>query len=66
MINKTGPLDDFSVMPFGLHRGQQMIDVPASYLLNIYDTPYCTQNVTDYVKENKEVLEHEIKSASKS
>lgn len=35
--------------------------VPASYLLWIARQDWCPKDVSDYVQENKEVLESEIK-----
>lgn len=44
-------LDDNSEMPFGKHKGMKMIDVPASYLLWLYDNDLKDGNVKDYIED---------------
>jgi uncharacterized protein (DUF3820 family) len=57
-------LTENDVMPFGKHKGERMIDVPASYLLWWLENGK-EGNVMDYCKENKEVLELEVKNQKK-
>ena len=38
-------LKDDSLMPFGIHKGTKMANVPADYLLEIVDKGYCNQQV---------------------
>jgi uncharacterized protein (DUF3820 family) len=58
-------LTDDSPMPFGKHKGEQMQDVPASYLLWLYDSKLENQLVKNYIEENMEVLQEEdIESTS--
>jgi len=54
-------LDDNSPMPYGKYKGDQMQNVPASYLLWAYDQDWCRGNVKEYIKENLEVLKTEAK-----
>lgn len=63
-------LSDFDAMPFGKHKGKKMMDVPASYILYMYDLikpiapnkRYLTQkDFVKYVEANKEVLEKQKK-----
>jgi uncharacterized protein (DUF3820 family) len=54
-------LNDNSPMPFGKYKGQKMENVPASYLLWLYDENKCNREVRDYIKDNLDVLEDEIK-----
>lgn len=58
-------LTDESSMPFGKYRGKQMADVPADYLLWLYDNCKCSDNVHDYIIDNLEVLKkNEVKYCS--
>jgi uncharacterized protein (DUF3820 family) len=44
-------------MPFGLHRGTAMANVPASYLLWLANnSDNLQENVKKYIEENKENL----------
>lgn len=54
-------LTDESPMPFGMHKekGFKMIDVPAKYLLWLYDNNKCTSQVKDYIVENLDVIKLE-------
>lgn len=63
-------LTDESIMPFGKHKGKEMANVPASYLLWIYDEwtlpnprfGFVHQEVKEYIEENLDVLKKEVKS----
>ena len=52
----SGPLTDKSLMPFGKHKGKEMLDVPASYLHWLWtngkkdDVGSCP--VANYIQEN--------------
>jgi uncharacterized protein (DUF3820 family) len=52
-------LNDNSPMPFGKYKGQKMENVPASYLLWLYDENKCNREVRDYIADNLDVLEDE-------
>lgn len=60
-------ITDNSPMPFGKHEGEKMANVPAPYLLNLKRRFRFVQPcgklkaVMDYIEENKEVLEQEVK-----
>lgn len=54
-------LQDSDLMPYGKYKGSKMIDVPASYLMYLYDNKMCSDNVKIYIEENKEVIEKELK-----
>lgn len=62
-------LTDNDMMPFGKHKGQRMANVPASYLLWLYerwrngDAPKSDEvfRVKVYVDSNLEVLRMEVK-----
>ncbi|WP_162033588.1 hypothetical protein [Chryseobacterium potabilaquae] len=53
-------------MPYGLHKGKQMQDVPAEYLLLLYEEEKCTEPVKEYIKDNLQVLEIEIERNQKN
>ena len=53
-------LTDESLMPFGMHKGTKMANVPAKYLLFLYDNNKCTSQVKDYIVENLDVLKLEV------
>lgn len=56
------PLKDSDLMPMGKHKGDKMIDVPAKYLIYIYENKMCTnQRVIDYIESNMEVLKQQAK-----
>lgn len=51
-----------SIMPFGKHRGQRMEDVPAAYLLWLWNNGLKDQpgkEVHGYVSENLDALQQE-------
>lgn len=52
-------LTDNCPMPTGKFKGDKMENVPAWYLLWIYDQNMCPQNVKNYIDENRQVLEKE-------
>lgn len=50
---------DESVITFGLHKGKRLIDIPASYLIYLYDNGLTNGPLGDYIKENMDVLRKE-------
>lgn len=54
-------LSDESLMPFGQYKGKEMANVPASYLIWIYDNNKCTPDVANYIEDNMDALKAEIK-----
>ena len=58
-------LTDNSLMPFGKHKGQKMANVPADYLLWIFENNKCTQEVANYIKENMDTLTFETNRKQK-
>lgn len=53
-------LTDNSLMPCGKFKNHRMEDVPASYLLWIYDNNKCSVDVREYIEDNIDVLYKEI------
>ena len=58
-------LTDESIITFGIHKGKALEDVPASYLLFLYDNNRCGKDLREYIEENIDVLKHEIKTGKK-
>lgn len=64
----SNQLTETDLMPFGKYKGEEMQDVPASYLLWLRDemsgrTMYDgsdNQKVAEYIEENLDVLEKEV------
>lgn len=54
-------MDDNSLMPFGKHKGEKMIDVPAAYLLWLYENGKCYGEVRAYIEDNMQVIKDQIK-----
>jgi hypothetical protein len=50
------PLTDQSLMPFGLHKGTKLANVPASYLLWVYDNLTLRPDLKKYIDENRDAL----------
>lgn len=55
-------LIDESIMPFGMYSKTKtpMADVPADYLIWLYENELEDGNVKDYIKENMDALKKEI------
>lgn len=47
-------------MPFGKYQGTEMENVPASYLIWLYDNNKCNKEVKEYIEDNMDVLKMEI------
>lgn len=55
---------DQSLMPFGEHKGKKLANVPARYLIYIFENFKLHDNLKAYIKKNKDVLEAEVKRAN--
>ena len=53
-------MKDTDIMPFGIHKGKAMANVPAEYLLFLFETGKLYGQVKDYVVENLETIKAEI------
>lgn len=58
-------LTDESPMPFGKYAGAKMANVPADYLIWLYDNGKTSEQVRQYIEENKDVLDIEIERKRK-
>lgn len=54
-------LEDDSLMPYGKFKDEFMVDVPAYYLIWLYDNNKCSGSVKNYIEDCIEVLRKEIK-----
>ena len=68
-----GPLDDASIMPFGMHKGKPMAEVPDSYLLGLFEKLKADNSiypdsmgdrVREYVAQNLDVIKKNAASES--
>ncbi len=55
-------MTDKSIMPFGKYKGYLMENVPASYLIWLYENSKCTKEVAEYILDNMEILKLELKN----
>jgi len=53
-------MKDTDIMPFGIHKGKAMANVPSDYLLFLYETGKLYGQVKDYVVENLDIIKAEI------
>lgn len=49
-------LTDNDLMPFGKYKGDKMINVPASYLLWLYENDKCNGTVKKYIEDNLDAI----------
>lgn len=56
-------LTDESPMPFGKYQDRKMANVPADYLIWLYENNKCNNDVREYIEDNLEVLRFEIKNS---
>jgi uncharacterized protein (DUF3820 family) len=59
MPNQPTPLSDNTPMPFGKYRGKPMIEVPAHYLLWLFNQGCDDERVKNYIAENLDALNKE-------
>lgn len=52
---------DNTLMPFGKFSGNKMINVPAWYLVKIYESGIAGGQLKEYIKDNLLVLKKEMK-----
>jgi len=59
-------MDDNSTMPFGKYKGEKMANIPADYLLWLYENSKVFGEVKQYIKDNLDVIKSEIQLKQKS
>ena len=52
---------DNSPMPWGKYKGYKMANVPADYLIWLYENDRCDKHIKAYIEDNLDVLRFEIK-----
>jgi len=62
----TIPLQDTNKMPFGMHRGKQLSEVPDKYLLWVYENPLSRSSeiyprLWAYLEDNLEAFKENCK-----
>lgn len=53
---------DNTPMPFGKYKGQALANVPAEYLMYLYDNNKVIGHLKNYIEDNKDVLAIELKT----
>lgn len=61
-VKPQEPLKDDDIMPSGKWQGTKMVDVPAKYLLYVYENDMCNARVKQYVESNLEVIKQQAKT----
>ena len=49
-------MTDKSIMPFGIHKGKQLDQIPDSYLLWLYESNKCSGELKEYIEDNLDVI----------
>lgn len=49
-------MHDKSIMPFGKHKGKHLDQVPAAYLLWLFDNNKCGKRLRAYIHKNMNLL----------
>lgn len=53
-------MTDDSLMPFGVHKGKALANVPAHYLIYIFEQGYrMSDELRAYIRDNMDVLKNE-------
>lgn len=65
MNTPYAPYTDQTVINYGKHAGQKLANIPADYLIWLYENDKCNAPMRAYIKDNLEVLKAEIKQKAK-
>lgn len=52
-------MTDNSIITFGIHKGAKLANVPASYLIFLYNQNKCSDGLREYIEDNLELLRKE-------
>lgn len=55
-------MEDTDLMPYGKYKGYAMADVPAYYLIWLFENTKCSGDVKEYIKDNMQALRLEMKN----
>lgn len=55
-------MQDSDKIWFGKHQGKRLIDIPADYLIWIYEQGKCSGPLRKYIENNMDALKKEIKN----
>ena len=61
----TKKMDDKSIMPFGKYKGEKMGNVPADYLIWLFENNKCFGDILGYIRANETNLRQEIANNKK-
>lgn len=53
-------MTDDSLMPYGKYKGKKMANVPARYLMWLYDNNKCSDAVLKYIIKNMQEIKEEL------
>jgi hypothetical protein len=62
---KRRPVKDDELMPVGMHKGKKMANVPADYLIWLFENGKCFGKVLNYIRTNEDNLRKEIYNSKK-
>jgi uncharacterized protein (DUF3820 family) len=54
-------MNDDSIMPWGIHKGKRMADVPDAYLYSLWYNDKCWGEVKQYIHENLQAILNNLK-----
>lgn len=64
-IKRGMDITDKTPMPFGKHKGIAMANVPADYLIWIFENNKCSPQIANYIRNNLDILRKEIANSKK-
>jgi uncharacterized protein (DUF3820 family) len=62
---KRPTMKDDDVMPFGMHKGKKLANVPADYLIWLFENDKCFGQLLNYIRHNEQNLRQEIANKKK-
>lgn len=54
-------MNDYTKLTFGPHEGTALINVPADYLLYLYEENICYGDLKEYIEDNMDAIKLELK-----
>lgn len=58
-------MTDETHIHFGRHKGKRLIDVPADYLIWLYENNKCYGPLRKYIEDNREALNNQVLTIKK-